>query len=97
MYEASVEARKATAAAISSDRAERPTGVAAPAASSSSVEDAVATHPGATTFTVTPCRATSSAQPRVRPTIPALPAPYGPDPGSATTCPVTDPTITTRP
>ena len=71
--------------------------MSAPAASSSSVEDAVAIQPGATAFTVTPCGASSSARPRISPSIPPFAAPYGPAPGIAVRGPVIEETMTIRP
>lgn len=55
----------------------RPRGVFLPAMISYLVEDAVSIQPGATAFTVIPRRATSSARPRVSPTMPALAATVG--------------------
>ena len=75
----------------------RPAGVRAPAAISSGDEDAVAIQPGATAFTVTPRGASSSAIPRISPSMPALAAPYAAEPGSAVRGPVIEETITMRP
>jgi len=74
MYEASGEARKHTAAATSSAVPARPTGVWSAATRSTSVEDAVAIHPGATALIVIPSRAVSSATARIIPSIAALAA-----------------------
>src|SRR6202521_4912569 len=97
MYEADSEARNAIAAATSSGRPGRPTGVFLPAMISWLVDDAVSIQPGATAFTVIPWRATSSARLRVSPTIPALAALYTFSRGLLTTGPVTEETFTIRP
>src|SRR3954452_11677391 len=96
-YEAAGEARKAISAATSSGVPGRPTGVFAPARSSSSVEDAVAIQPGATLLTVMPLGPSSSARARVSPSTPALAAPYAAECSRATYGPVTDETFTIRP
>ena len=57
----------------------------------------MAIQPGATAFTVTPWGASSSASPRISPSMPAFAAPYGPAPGIAVRGPVIDETITIRP
>src|SRR6266851_2507305 len=95
--EADSEARNAIAAATSSGRPGRPTGVFLPAMISCPVEDAVSIHPGAIAFTVIPLRASSRARLRVSPTMPALAALYAVSRGLLTTGPVTDETLTIRP
>src|SRR6202140_5289381 len=96
-YDADSQARNAIAAATSSGRPGRPTGVFLPAIISSAVEDAVSIQPGATAFTVIPLRATSIARLRVSPIMPALAALYAVARGLLTSGPVTDETFTIRP
>src|ERR1700675_664732 len=97
MYEAASEARNAIAAATSSARPGRPTGVFLPAINSGPVDEAVAIQPGATALTVIPRRPTSRARLRVSPTIAALAALYAVSRGLLTTGPVVDETLTMRP
>src|SRR3984893_14141876 len=97
MYEAAGEAKKQTAAAISSGVPARPIGVCSPAMRSISVDDAVAIHPGATALIVMPSSAVSNATARIIPSIAAFAAPYAAEPRLLTSGPVTDETFTMRP
>ena len=89
--------QEATAAATSSARPTRPTGVERPAVSSFSVDDAVAIQPGCTELAVTPRRPQSCASARIIPSTAAFAVEYPVEPGVVTSGPVTDETITMRP
>jgi hypothetical protein len=72
-------------------------GVCPPAISSSGNDEPVRIQPGATEFTVTPCRATSGASPRFSPSTAAFAAPFPTLSGIATSGPVVEDTFTIRP
>jgi hypothetical protein len=100
-HDASGEARYTTAAATSSGSATRLKGLCAlirsPAAvASSSTVMSVATYPGATDATVTPCGASATASDWPNACSPALLAPYAGWAGSPRNAP-RDPTFTIRP
>src|ERR1700694_4666657 len=83
----------ATSAAV----ADRPTGVALPAATSVGSWAAVAIQPGSTAFAVTPFAAKSTATERVIPSIAALAVWYPTSPVEAGRTPAVEATLMIRP